>query len=230
MVFVPLQVDVSRWPHVERFVRHTLEDLYFRDVHAMLRLPLKEKGIGAGCNFAVTHTLLAAVAGVSTSLYRPGKLNPYGGAFQGVLVDWYPWDLEAKPPKTDDEKRGVAKVLYDEFRGPLTHHLGLAVGQTKTGSAVVDRGYVVKIKRRTRPNGNGFLERELELLERSGKWPFPAFFRDTLVERKDAKVLKLERFYWGVRQMVVRLTKDQSLVGSAEAFLKNVEKKSKGSA
>lgn len=220
-----MNVDVARWTHVERFIRHTLEDLHFRDVHAMLRLPLNEKGLRAGCNFAVTHTLLAAVAGVSTSLYRPGKLDPYGGAFQGVLVDWYPWDMEAKPPKSDDDKRRVAKVLYEEFRGPLTHHLGLPVGKTKTGSAVVDRGYVVKIKRRSRPNGNGFLEKELEVLERSEKWPFPAFFQGTLVERKDAKVLKVERFYWGVRQMVVRLTGDQSRMGSAEAFLKKVEKK-----
>lgn len=225
MVYVPLNVETSRWPHVERFIRHTLEDLHFRDVHAMLRLPLKERGIGAGCNFAVTHTLLAAVAGISTSLYRPGRLDPYGGAFVGVLVDWYPWDMEANPPKTAEEKSRLAKVLYEEFRGPLTHHLGLAVGRTKSGSAVVDRGYVLKIKRRTRPDGNGFMERELELLERAGQWPFPAFFQGTLVERTDAKVLKVERFYWGVRQMVVRLTKDQSRMGSAEAFLKKVEKK-----
>lgn len=224
MGYVPLNTDISRWPYVERFTQHTLEGLFFKDVHAMLRLPMKEKGIGAGCNFAVTHTLLAAVAGVSTSLYRPGKIDPYGGPFVGVLVDYYPWELEANPPKTVREKRRIAKVLYEEFRGPLIHHLGVPVERTSTGSAVVDRGYVVKIERRTRPNGNGFYESELELLERSESWPFPHFFGQTLQERSDAKLLKVERFYWGIRRMVERLAKDSNRMGSAEAFLKKAKK------
>lgn len=52
MAYQELQVDVAKWPCVEGFIRGPLENLYFRDVHDMLRLPIKEVGINSGCNFA----------------------------------------------------------------------------------------------------------------------------------------------------------------------------------
>src|SRR5215475_5179045 len=100
MAYIALDVEVSGWPHVERFVRQMIEGLFFRDVHAMLRLPLRNNGVTVGCNFAAAHLLLAAVAGLSASLYRPGSLKGYGSAFIGVLVDFYPWEDENAAPKT----------------------------------------------------------------------------------------------------------------------------------
>lgn len=52
MAYQELQVDVAKWPCVEGFIRGPFENLYFRDVHDMLRLPIKEVGINSGCNFA----------------------------------------------------------------------------------------------------------------------------------------------------------------------------------
>lgn len=216
MAYIPLDLDAAQWPHAEQFIRQTLEGFYFRDVHAMLRLPTKEKSIAAGCSFAVAHTLLAAVAGISTSLYSPGTTDPRA-AFKGALVDFYPWNLERNPPD-DPGRKDLAETLLQEMRGPLWGlHAGLPVGKQ-------DGGYVVKIKRRSRPNRDGFLEKELEQLERSDTWPFPKFFQQTLVQGEDAKVLNVERFYWGLRQMVVGITNDHSRMGTAEAFLERVEK------
>lgn len=224
MGYVPLKIDVSRWPHVEQFIRHILEDLYFQDVHAMLRLPIKAAGVVSGCNFAITHVLLAAVAGISSSLYAPRKVEPFGGAFIEALVDFYPWKSEKEAPKTKDARRMLVKeTLYEEFRGPLVHHIGLPIRKRKNRVQIIEPGYVLKIKRLTMSNGDGLSEEAIEGLESSDVWPFQEFQQTLVVQSKQgkitAKVLKLERFYWGVRRMVAALSKDASRMGTAEAFL-----------
>lgn len=86
------------------------------------------------------------------------------------------------------------------------------------------RGYSVKLKGLTQPSGDGLSEQSIKLLERSEFWPFEEMSQTMLVGRDQngkmtAKVLKLERFYWGIRQMVVRLTQQSGLMGQAEQFL-----------
>jgi len=165
MGYVPLKINASRWPHAEQFIRQTLEDMYFRDVHAMLRLPSEAAGIAAGCNFAITHVLLAAVAGISTSLYAPRKVEPYGGPFVDVLLDFYPWELERDVPSIrNDRCKLVKETLYEELRGPLVHHLGLNIRKCRGGGQIVEPGHVVKIKRLTMPSGDGLSEDIIEEL------------------------------------------------------------------
>ncbi|MGH6636949.1 MAG: hypothetical protein ACRED0_12745 [Gammaproteobacteria bacterium] len=205
MAYQRLTLNLSHYPHVLAFIRGPLETLYFNDVHNMLRLPLKEQGLTAGCNFAMAHVLLAAVSGLSTTLYQPSrkKRGTYEYAFVGALVDLYPWDLEPNAPINKKERREGAKALYDEFRGPLTHRLGLWTNQRRSAHGA-SLGYALKIKRLTQPNGNGLSEDMIVTLETSSAWPFAAM-KGSLQVRSDAKVLKLERFYWGIRQMVTRL-------------------------
>jgi len=52
-----------------------VEKSSFSDVHAMLRLPLKSVALGAGCNFAIAHVLMAVIGGVSATLYEPKLKN-----------------------------------------------------------------------------------------------------------------------------------------------------------
>src|SRR6185295_17334207 len=53
---------------------------HLHDVRAMLRLPLPEVGITAGCNFATVHVLLNVLSGLSR-LTGPGPSNS-GDAFK----------------------------------------------------------------------------------------------------------------------------------------------------
>lgn len=69
MGYVRLQLSESTPVAVQHFIERTIEDLYFSDVHAMLRLPLPDKGIVAGQNFAITQVLMAVISGVSITLY-----------------------------------------------------------------------------------------------------------------------------------------------------------------
>lgn len=69
------------------------------------------------------------------------------------------------------------------------------------------------------PDGNGIPDDLIAKIERSESWPLPEF-QETLLVRPDAKILKIERFYWGIRRMIRRRTERKELMGQAEAFLR----------
>ena len=69
MSYVRMTLNASIPAAVRKFIEGTIEDLYFSDVHAMLRLPLADKGIIAGQNFAITQVLMAVTSSVSVTLY-----------------------------------------------------------------------------------------------------------------------------------------------------------------
>ncbi len=75
--------------------------------------------------------------------------------FHGVLVNFYPWKLERNAP-SEEERQAAAETLWEEFRGPLEHHLGVLVGKVRGRVMIVERGYVIKIKRRSRPWARSF--------------------------------------------------------------------------
>ena len=218
MAYQHLDINLTNWPRVEAFVG-ALEGRYLVDVHHMLRLPLKNMGVGGGCNFSAAHTLLAAVSGVSTTLYTQRK-GRYHAAFTDLLVDFYPWDDEDKAPLTKSQKHDVAEALWEEFRGALTHHAGHPMGWDKVNKqwAPAALGYNLVIKRWTKQNGNGLSESKLRILETSKPWPFPQMMTGTLVVDQNAKVLKVERFYWGVRQMVERIACSPPHMRRAEKY------------
>lgn len=75
-------------PKVDASIRELVErrvDLYLSDVHAMLRLPLSEAGIDAGCNFAIAATLCSVVDGLSRIFLVTTK--GAGEAFRNVLAE-----------------------------------------------------------------------------------------------------------------------------------------------
>lgn len=221
MGYTPLPIDESRRPLIARFIRGPLESLYFRDVHDLLRLPQREAALAGGCNFAIAHLLLSAVSGVSSALYATGSGDSqYQSAFCNLLVRFYPWETEDEAPQNAARKRALADVLWEEFRGPLAHPHGLWAGAAPGGRrSALERGHFIRYRRIGGTEGDGLSEADLERLETSAAWPFEIFGETLQVRQDAAAVLKLERFYWGVRQMVVRLVADWVLADQAEAAL-----------
>ncbi len=200
IVSVPAHVP----PRVTALVRR-LEDHYLRDVHCMLRLPIPDDGLTAGCNFAITQTLTSAIGGLSTTLYEHSGGS--GRRFKDLLVAYYPWDLE--PTQTVTPKQG-AEVIYSVFRNPLVHNLGLDIGKKA-------RSLKVNVKRLSTNGGTrGLPEKIIERIEDTKKR-----FRmsASVTVSSDATVLLVEALHWGIRVMIERLVNDTPRMKRAEAYL-----------
>lgn len=202
MAYQPLALDPSTPPSVKRLIDR-LERLSFSDVHTMLRLPVRNYRLDAGCNFAIAQVLMTAIGGISTTLYRQG--NSDSQRFRGLLRDHYQWQLE---PTRDVTANEAARIIYQVFRNPLTHDLGLDLHGHSTGIKV-------KVKRLQRSQG-GLPERWIEKLEKGQNRPRMS---SAVTVRPDAKVLLVEALYWGLRRMVEAMTRDAGLMGRAETFL-----------
>lgn len=202
MAYQPLATDPATPPSVRRLIDR-LERLTFSDVHTMLRLPVRNYRLDAGCNFAIAQVLMTAIGGVSTTLYRQGSTDT--ARFTGLLRDHYQWQLE---PTRDATPQEAARIIYQVFRNPLTHDLGLDLHGRSAGIKV-------KVKRLQRPRG-GLTERWIERLEKSSTRPRMS---SAVTVRPDAKVLLVEALYWGLRRMVEAMTRDAQLMNRAERFL-----------
>ena len=170
----------------------------------MLRMPIPNYRLTGDGGLPIAQVLLNAISGISTTLYhaRGGS----GARFVGLLEHFYPWDLE--PPNGPTARVG-AELIYDVFRNPLTHNLGLHLFGPATPK--------VKIKRWARSNGaGGPTEAKIAGWEKSSQRPN---WSHTVIARSDATVLFVEPLYWGIRVMLQRLATDQSQVNEAERFL-----------
>jgi hypothetical protein len=208
VAYKSLALDRATPPRVRSLIR-ALESHYLSDVHTMLRLPDPDQGLYAGCNFAITQVLAAAVAGVSVTLYKHSGRS--GARFKGLLKEYYPWSLEPGNLLSPDEG---AEVIYSVIRNPLTHDLGLDLENKRQ-----DRK--IKLKRLTTDNKRkGLPEKFIEQLESANR---PAPMSPTVTVRAGEMVVLVEGFYWGVRQMVECLSRDASRTHSAEAFLASIK-------
>jgi hypothetical protein len=206
MSYQPLHIPPSTSPNVRGLIHH-IENRSFSDVHSMLRLPIHNYRLSAGCNFAIAHVLMAVIGGVSTTLYR--HTGRAGERFIGVLEDYFPWDIE--PSGIVSPKDG-AEAIYEVFRNPLTHDLGLDVKKKSTGLKVKYK----RLKTST-PKGTdrGLTERYIEKLEFSVVRPNMSA---TVTLASHKRVLLIEGLYWGVRRMIERLAADQKRMHAAEQF------------
>jgi hypothetical protein len=207
MAYRPLAIDHATPPHAKALIR-ALENHYFSDVHAMLRLPDFDHGLLAGCNFAITQVLAAAVSGISVTLYSQNGGS--GIRFKGLLKDYYPW---AQEPENMVLPQEGANVLYSVIRNPLTHDLGLDLENKRQGQKIV-------IKRLTTDNRRkGLPEHFIKELESPNR---PSPMSPTVRVLSGKTIVLVEAFYWGVRKMVEKLSRDISRIQSAETFLKSI--------
>jgi len=193
-MYQPLKINTATPEHTRRLIQHL--DMLLKDVHAMFRLPLKEEGLTAGCNFAAAVFLLEIIGGISTTLFQGTGRS--GQKFKTVVQDYYPWDLEGRP-----DRAKAAKELYQFFRNPLAHALGM--GGKKGGIGK-----------------QGFPEDQLEKLELSTSAPLNPTLQSMPAE--DILSLSVDSLYWGVRVMITRLTDDIAMMTKTEAYLSTVLK------
>jgi hypothetical protein len=174
----------------------------------MLRLPDFDLGLLAGCNFAITQVLAAAVSGISVTLYRQNGGS--GIRFKGLLKDYYPW---AKEPGNMVLPEAGANVIYSVIRNPLTHDLGLDLENKRQGQKIVIKRLSTDNKRK------GLPEHFIEQLESPNR---PSPMSPTVRVLSGKTIVLVEAFYWGVRQMVEQLSYDIPRIKSAETFLKSI--------
>ena len=184
---------------VRQFIRAHV-DVHLQDVHAMMRLPLPEQDISAACNFAISAVLLNVISGLSVTLYDPTTQDHRGQLFVELAKDFYPWDRE--PSGAVVNARG-AQLLYQCYRNPLAHHLG------SDSPASISR-------QRT-----GWTELELEKIEaHRNVRPVELLNVATLNVGPDQQPnLNADCLYWGVRELVERLTGDAAKMRGAAAHL-----------
>lgn len=187
MPYELLKIADAAPPDLHVFVADTF-DLYLRDVHGLLSVSAPQTGpIRHQFQIAATVTLLAVVAGASRTIYaEEGKSGPL---FADVLINFYPWDLD--PPEGLD-KHGASWLLYDYFRNPLVHAVGVKSSRR-----------IVKIGRAFPGLPNKDQVARIDGLAIADLPPQP-----TLRLESDKAVLWVESFYWGVRKMIERVLAD----------------------
>jgi hypothetical protein len=217
MAYHPIQPNPNTPSIVVDFIAR-LVDMQFHDVHCMLRLPIPEHQLDAGCNFAAATYLLALISGLSTVLYRQGGRPGY--RFKALMQDFYPWKDE---PSGSFPAKAAIPILYELFRTPLTHTLGLNTEASGEGSnTIIRRGRRPKLiaiaKLHLEPDkDHGLPEWKIEELERSVIRP--AWLPATLRESQHGKKLVVESLYWGTRCLVTKLTANTEKMTAAEQFL-----------
>ncbi len=209
MPYRPL--NATRAPNSIRDFIATHVDMQFADVHAMLRLPLTEDGLEAGCNFACVSSLCGLIAGASTIFYSQSGSN--AERFKGVLKDYYPWRLQPKGGATQAES---VATIYADYRNPLAHAWAVStkeVGKHPNKRIIMDASAkafgVVK---------QALTEEAVAALEVSTGRP-PSWLPPVVVRNAAGGFdIYPHSLYWGTRRMVEALTRDRTRMQQAVAL------------
>jgi hypothetical protein len=196
---------------------------HLQDVRAMLRLPLPDVGITAGCNFAAVHVLLNVLSGLSRLMGSSPKRSDE--AFRVFAAHWYPWRLEPRR-STFRQKRGT-QALYDSFRTGFAHDLGLLLEADP-----IDRRGRVRSKFRIsgrqlgvtkRPSLSTAVLNELDDVMVRPDWLGPTVIADGKV----GLLVDAVALYWGVRRLLFDHTSDQRAVSSLHRMIEDSWKRRK---
>lgn len=205
-MYLPLNVHPGAPDRVKLFVACHV-DMQFSDVHCMLRLPMPDYELPAGCNFAAANCLLSLIAGASVMFYEPAAFShnrDRGRLFTAVLASAYPW-LREKPPM---DAAAAPVMLWKMYRNPFAHSLGV----TGPGRELFK---VLKFE-------GGLSEQQVEELERPG--PRPSWLPSTMIKQKDTFKLYVDALYWGTRRMFEALTADAPRMAGTDHLLTALEK------
>lgn len=192
MSYTRLEISDNTPVAMKNFIDQHL-DMQVADIHCMLRLPIPELTLHSGFNFAAANSLLALVSGTAALISE--NINTKGGSgdlFKEVLKRYYPWNVQ---PPTNKDVETTIKHLYEYFRNPLSHSLGLR----NAGNFLV---LIVKAP---------LSETDIEKLEKRDSPDAPAIIYEPIElngENIERIELHVPQFYWGVRKMIKRLTED----------------------
>ncbi len=191
MAYIPIQQDQNVPKNLKSFVSDQL-DMQFHDVHCMLRLPMKDLGLDAGCNFAAANCILSLISGLAAlTCPRLSTDRIAGHKFTEVMLRYYPWDL--KLAQLERERR--TKHLYDFFRNPLAHSFGV---RTKGN-------FWVNISR-----VNAMTEFRLEELEKGDQLYEELIYEPVNVKGEDIEKITLvvDHLYANARKMLRTMISD----------------------
>jgi hypothetical protein len=124
------------------------------------------------------------------------------------LRHYYPWDLEPIAGAVKNPTTGAAD-LYNLFRNPLAHALGMGTTEIKKVIHRKPFQFTIGIAK------DGLSEDLVEELERSATQPGATI----KVSSEGGKSLSVSGLYWGVRQMIFRLTNDTARMAAIAKFL-----------
>lgn len=208
-MYLSLTPDPATPERVKDFIAKHV-DMQFHDVHCMLRLPMPERALRAGCNFAAASTLLGLVSGASVMLFAPDRFHDKkdrGKLFQDVLRCAYPW-LKGRSAVDPVEAN---ETLWELYRTPFAHSLGVPHPRGQWGKVLKPAG---------------MSEQEVMALEVPG--PHPKRLPPMLVKTGSTYKLNVHTLYWGTRWMFEKLTEDAARMKRAENLLEGLEKEAGG--
>lgn len=196
---------------------------HLQDVRAMLRLPLPDAGITAGCNFAAVHVLLNVLSGLSRLMGPSRKRSD--DAFRTFVARWYPWRLEPHG-SAFRQKRGT-QALYDSFRTGFAHDLGLLLET----DAVDHRGRVrskfrisgTRLGVTKLPSLSATVLNELDEVTVRLIWLGPT----VIAEADGGLLVDAVALYWGVRRLLFDHTSSKRAVCSLNKMIENSWKRRK---
>jgi hypothetical protein len=196
---------------------------HLQDVRAMLRLPLPDAGITAGCNFAAVHVLLNVLSGLSRLMGASPKRSD--AAFRTFVAKWYPWRLEPRG-SVFRHKRGT-QALYDSFRTGFAHDLGLLLET----DAIDHRGRVrskFRISGRRlgvtkQPSMSAIALNELDDVTVRPIWLGPT----VIAEGNVGLLVDAVALYWGVRRLLFDHTSSKRAVSSLNKMIEDSWKRRK---
>lgn len=216
MAYIPVALPEETPALVQELIRGAVEP-FLRDTHAMLRLPIPQESIDAGCNLSIAQVLFAAIGGVSAVIYATS--GGTGKAFQDFLTQCYPWDSE---PKRENLVAGAeaARILYEEYRNPLTHSAGTPVFSVPGESRreFMPKQHTVRIDRVAFSTHAGQGIPENRICELELEPVRPSWLPVTLASDAQQRVLTVESLYWGFRKSLWTLCFDTERMQTAVRF------------
>lgn len=206
MAYISLKLPAGTSSRVEAIVRGQIDPL-FADVHSMMRLPIQEVDLNAGCNFSATLVILELIAGVSVELYERPDLDRKDPRdqrklrFKQLLDNHYPWNEERSLPGAITDEQ-ASNILYEAFRNPLAHRLGIYDGGHSLGTIKIAKG----------PLSEPDIEAIEQAESRPANWTGPTLFTDGETKSDRTKtVLRVKSLYWGARRMIWNMVSAQAL-------------------
>jgi hypothetical protein len=210
-VFPSKYPENQAYPRLVALLRNQV-DMQFDDLRTLMRLPLPEYDLTAGCNLSTASQLFSAIAGASVCFFEPSlqaitNRGDRARRFRDVLRSYYPWDGD---DLSVDQRIGC---LYRSARNPLAHAFGLGD-----------------------PNGPDFevflakdplaADRILELEDSRTR---PAWCSPTIRSRRRVSTgairvdVSVPALFWGTHQMLRRLLAQADIAAAADEVAGNYE-------
>jgi hypothetical protein len=208
MQYNPVRLDPAKVPEDLRVLVSARIDPLLHDLHVALTYP-RDGQEHPGFNLTGLIALCAVLGGLGTVFYNDGSDNE--GRFKKVAK----LCREQDQGKDCVDERNYGCTLYDNYRNPLEHNLGLALKADGRAWVPDKLDLPSKAERALR---RGLKEEELAEIESDAGWP--AWLPATITRRtkggKARWIVCLDALYCTTRRTVRALAEDVTLHRGAQ--------------